>query len=84
MMYVIGVHSSVPILRTVALGILVSIPLLRSRVYVFDRSGIWGALGFCVATDLLSAFAMKDSSLSAGIETFVIFLFVIMGVKRES
>ena len=81
MMHVISNYSSVSMLYTVLLGIVISIPLLMLMVYVFDRFGVWGALLFCVATDFISALVMKGISVRAGIETFVIALFVVIGVK---
>lgn len=81
MMHVINHYSSVSMLYTVLLGIIVSVPLLMLMVFVFDKAGVWGALGFCVSTDLISAFVMKGVSINAGIETFIISIFVVMGVK---
>ncbi|WIF95078.1 hypothetical protein [Caminicella sporogenes] len=81
MMYVISKHSNTSMLYTILLGIVVSIPLLMIMVYVFDKAGVWGTLGFCVLTDFISALIMKSISIRAGIETFIIAIFVIIGVK---
>jgi hypothetical protein len=81
MMHVINNYSTVSMLHTVLFGIIVSIPLLMLMVFVFDKAGVWGALGFCISTDLISAFVMKGVNINAGIETFIISLFVVMGVK---
>jgi len=81
MMHIIGTHSDVSMFKTVLLGIIISIPLLRLMVFVFDKFGVWGALCFCIATDLISAFTMNGVSFSAGIETFIISIFVVLGVK---
>ena len=52
MTHILKTHSSAPILSTVLLGVLISIPLLLLMVFVFSKAGIWGALAVCVATDL--------------------------------
>ena len=84
MMHVIASHSPVSMLSTVLMGTLFSIPLLLLMVFVFDHFGVLGALVFCVATDLGAAFVMKDISMKAGVETLVIAVFVIVGVKAAS
>ncbi|KGG80388.1 hypothetical protein Y919_06650 [Caloranaerobacter azorensis H53214] len=81
MMHVISKHSSISMLYTILLGIVVSIPLLMVMVYVFDKAGVWGTLSFCILTDFISALIMKSVSIRAGIETFVIAIFVVIGVK---
>ncbi len=81
MMHIISAHTSVSMLVTVVTGTLLSIPLLLIMVYLFGKFGLWGALIFCVLTDLGAAYVMKDVSFKAGIETFVIALFVILGVR---
>ncbi|MGY4706197.1 hypothetical protein ACVNPS_00370 [Candidatus Bipolaricaulota sp. J31] len=42
------------------------------------------ALGFCVVTDLGAALLMRQLSLVAGLETLIIALFLILGVKVAS
>lgn len=81
MMYVISKNSSVSMLKTVLIGTLLSIPFLLLMVYVFGKFGVWGALVFCVLTDFAAAFTIKEISFTAGIETIVIALFVVLGVK---
>ncbi|MCT4563228.1 MAG: hypothetical protein N4A68_02710 [Maledivibacter sp.] len=81
MIHILSNYSSFSLLYTVLLGIVVSIPLLMLMVYVFDKAGVWGALGFCVLTDFISALVMKGVSIKAGIETFIIAIFVVIGVK---
>ncbi len=81
MMHVISNYSGVSMLYTVLLGIVISAPLLLLMVYVFDKAGVWGALIFCVLTDFVSAMVMKGVSARAGIETFTIAVFVVIGVK---
>lgn len=81
MMHVIGKHTSVSMFAAVFLGLIVSVPVLFLMVYALPKIGIWGALGICVVTDFGAALLMKDISVSAGIETLIIALFVIIGVK---
>jgi hypothetical protein len=81
MMHVINKHSKASILRTVIVGTLLSIPLLLGMVFVFSHCGIWGAVLICVGTDFAATFIMKEISKKAALETLVIALFVIIGVK---
>jgi hypothetical protein len=50
-------------------------------IFLFAKFGLWGALLFCVLTDLGAACIMNAVSFTAAIETGVIALFVILGVK---
>ena len=59
------------------LGSIVAIPFVVVMVLVFVKFGLWGALAFCVLTDLGAAFIMKEISIRAGIETLVIAVFVV-------
>lgn len=45
------------------------------------KYGIWVALAFCIISNFAAAFVIKEISLRAGIETFVIAVFVIVRVK---
>ena len=49
--------------------------------YIFAKYGLYGALAFCILTDFASALLMQQISLKAGLETFIIAIFVIIGVK---
>jgi len=81
MVYVIAKHSQVSLVYTALFGSIVAIPLVVAMVLVFAKFGLWGALAFCILTDLGAAFVMKAISIRAGIETLVIAMFVIIGVK---
>lgn len=48
---------------------------------IFQRYGLVAALTFCVITDFAAAFAMREIRLKAGVETLIIALFVLLGVK---
>jgi len=81
MVYVIAKHSQVSLVYTALFGSIVAVPLVVAMVLVFAKFGLWGALAFCILTDLGAAFVMKEISIRAGIETLVIAMFVIIGVK---
>jgi len=81
MVHIIAAHSPVSMLSMVLLGSLFSLPLLLLMVFVFEHFGVLGALAFCVVTDLGAAFVMKGISMKASLETLVIAVFVIIGVK---
>jgi len=81
MVYIIARHSQVSLVYTALFGSIVAIPLVVAMVLVFAKFGLWGALAFCIVTDLGAAFVMKEISIRAGIETLVIAMFVIIGVK---
>ncbi len=79
--HIISRHAQVPVMTTAVLGTLIALPLIMLMVAVFGRWGVTGALIFCVATDLGAALMMGGLSLKAGVETLVVALFVIAGVK---
>jgi len=81
MMHVINKNSNVSMLWTVLLGMAFSLPLMLLMVFTFNKIGVWGALGVCVLTDFAAALIMKNISINAAIETLIIALFVIAGVK---
>ncbi|WP_024336050.1 hypothetical protein [Desulfotignum balticum] len=81
MVHIISKHSNASLIYTALLGSVMSVPLVLVIVLVFGKYGLWGALAFCIITDLGAAFFMKELSIKAGIETFIIAMFVILGVK---
>lgn len=72
------------IIQVAIIGTILSLPLIIAMILIFRQYGLIGALGFCVLTDVGAALVMKEISLKAGIETFIIALFVIIGVKVAS
>ena len=66
------------------LGTALSLPLIVAMVLIFRQWGLVAALGFCVVTDLGAALLMRQISLVAGLETLIIALFLILGVKVAS
>ena len=81
MMHIIHKNTDSSMMLTVLLGMLFSIPIMLLMVFVFNKFGVWGALVLCVATDFGAALIMKDISVKAGLETLIVALFVILGVK---
>ena len=81
---VISKSASVDLIKLAVVGTLVSLPLIVIMVYIFSRYGLIAALAFAVFTDLLSALVIKEISFKAGIETLIIALFVIVGVRAAS
>jgi hypothetical protein len=41
-------------------------------VLIFGKYGVWGVLAFRIGTDPGAAFILKELSIKAGIETFII------------
>jgi hypothetical protein len=63
------------------IGTLISLPLIVLMVIIFRHYGLWAALAFAVLTDLLAALIMGAISWKASLETFIIAVFVVVGVK---
>ena len=72
------------IIHVAIIGTIISLPLVIAMVLIFKQYGLFAALGFCVLTDLGAALVMRQISFKAGLETFIIALFVILGVKVAS
>ena len=89
MVHIISKNSSVNLYLTALYGTIIAIPLVLAMVWVFSISGVflgpknavWGALAFCILTDIVAALFMKEISFRAGVETIVIAVFVVFGVK---
>ena len=81
MVNIIAKETQVSLVYVALLGSILAIPLIIITVLIYGKFGLWGALAFCILTDLGAAFIMKSLSVSAGIETFVIAMFLIIGVK---
>jgi len=84
MMNVIANSTDTKMFKLVVLGTMLSVPFLIGMVLAFKAYGIYGALAFNVGTDMLAVLLMKNISARAGFETFVIALFVLLGVKVAS
>jgi hypothetical protein len=66
------------------LGTAIALPLIVVMVLIFQRFGVVAALAFCVLTDLAAALTMSQVSMKACVETAVVALFVLVGVKVAS
>ncbi len=84
MVNVITKATQTNIVQVAVIGTILSLPLIIAMSLVFRKYGLIAALGFCVLTDVGAALLMKEISLKAGLETFIIALFVILGVKVAS
>lgn len=62
-------------------GTLISLPLIIVMILIFRQYGLWAALGFAVITDLVAALIMGAISWKASLETLIVALFVVAGVK---
>jgi hypothetical protein len=63
------------------IGTLISLPLIVAMVFIFRQYGLWAALAFAVFTDVLAALVMGAISWKSSLETFIIALFVLAGVR---
>jgi len=81
---VIANASKVNLTLVAVVGTLISLPLIIAMVVVFQRYGLWAALALAVFTDVLAALIMGAISWKSSVETFVISLFVLLGVRVAS
>ena len=61
-----------------------ALPLIVLMALIFKEYWLFAALLFCVATDLMAEVVMEGISFKAGVETLIISLFMIVGVKVAS
>lgn len=81
---VIAKATHVNLISVSVIGTLMALPLIVLMVVVFKQWGLWAALALAVGTDLVAALVMGGIGWKAGFETFVIALFVLIGVKAAS
>jgi len=84
MVNVITKATHTNIISVSIIGTIISLPLIIAMVLLFKHYGLIAALAFCVLTDIGAALMMKQISLKAGLETFIIALFLILGVEVAS
>ncbi|HDD35567.1 MAG TPA: hypothetical protein ENF30_02070 [Candidatus Desulfofervidus auxilii] len=84
MTHVITKATQTNIVQVAVMGTIISLPLIIVMVLTFRRYGLIAALGFCILTDIGAALLMREINLKAGLETFIIAVFVIIGVKIAS
>jgi len=80
----IAKYTHTNLVHLALIGTVASLPLIVAMVLIFRQWGLVAALGFCVLTDLGAALIMRGISLKAGLETLIIALFLILGVKVAS
>lgn len=82
MLHVITRSTETNLVYVSVLGTIIALPFVIAMVLIFKQYGLLVALGFLVLTDVLAALLMgKVISLKAGLETFIIALFVIAGAR---
>ncbi len=81
MVHIISKNTGLSIPAVVVAGTAFSLPLVYIMALVFGRWGLMGALAFCILTDIASSVVMSGIGLRAGIETLIIAIFVVIGVK---
>jgi hypothetical protein len=81
MLHIIAKHTNTPLYTVALIGTLFSVPLMLAIVWGFGRYGVAAAIGFCVFTDIVAALLLFDAGWKAPLETAVIALFVLIGVK---
>ena len=82
MLHVITRSTETNLVYVSVLGTIIALPFVIAMVLIFKQYGLLAALGFLVLTDVLAALLMgKVLSLKAGLETFIIALFVIAGAR---
>ncbi|RUM34274.1 MAG: hypothetical protein DSY33_02610 [Archaeoglobus sp.] len=81
---VIANSTNINLVKLAVVGSLLSVPFVVVMVLVFNRYGLLAALAFAVLTDLLSALIIREISFKACVETLVIAIFVMIGVKVAS
>jgi hypothetical protein len=78
---VIAKATSSNLVLVAVIGTLISLPLIVLMVIVFHYYGLWAAMAFAVLTDLLAALIMSAISWKASLETLIIAVFVVVGVR---
>lgn len=78
---IIANATNVDLVKLAVVGTIIAIPLIVAMVLIYSKYGLLAALAFAVLTDMLSALVIKEISLKAGIETLIVALFVIIGVR---
>ena len=78
---VIANATQLNLILVTVIGTLISLPLIILMVIIFNHYGLWAALAFAVFTDVLAALAMGAINWKASVETFIIAIFVLVGVR---
>jgi hypothetical protein len=81
---IISDASHINLIEVVIFGTILALPLIIGMAYIFKGYGLVAALAFCIIIDFAAAFTMKEISMKAGVETLIVALFVILGVRVAS
>ena len=81
---IIAKFTDVDLIKLAVVGSIIAIPFVVAMVIIYSKYGLLAALILAVITDLISALVIKEISFKAGIETLIIALFVMIGVKVAS
>jgi Fe2+ transport system protein B len=78
---VIAKSSNTNLILVSVIGTLIALPLIVLMVVIYRHYGLWAALAFAVITDVLASLIMGAISWKASMETLIIAIFVLVGVK---
>lgn len=78
---VIARSTDTSLIWVAVIGTLISLPLIVLMVLIFHHYGLVAAMAFAIATDLLAALMMGAISWKASLETVIIAVFVVIGVR---
>jgi hypothetical protein len=78
---VIAKSSNTNLILVSVIGTLIALPLIVLMVVIYRYYGLWAALAFAVITDVVAALTMGAISWKASLETLIIAVFVLVGVK---
>ena len=81
MLHIISKHTQTPLYTVALIGTILSIPLMLAIVWLFQKYGLTAAVLFCVVTDIIAACILTSTGWKAPLETAVIAIFVLVGVK---
>lgn len=84
MTYAVVRSTNTNLVHVAVIGTVLSLPLVLAMVFIFQRWGVVGALGFAIVTDLAAALLMGKLDYKAGVEVFIIAVFLILGVRLAS
>jgi len=84
MINIISNTTKINIIYIAIIGTIISIPIIAVMALIFKYYGLIAALGFSVITDFGAALVMRQISFKAGLETLIIAVFLIIGVRVAS
>ncbi len=78
---VISSAADISLVKATILGMVFALPLIVCMVLILAKWRLVPALAFAAATDLLAVLLMAEMSFKSGLETLIIALFVLAGVR---